>query len=327
MIIPYMQSPMSATAASPLSDLPALAELSQPLPSGGVRLSTWGVIAAEGADAASFLQGQLSNDVALQKTSEARLAAYCSPKGRMLASMVIVKRAPDAFWLATPADGLPALLKRLRMFVLRAKVVLTDVSEAVPVWGQIAPGAPTAAPWQVQASGDAGHAVSLYPAAGLARWLVVGAATASGDLVEADWMRAEVASGVVPVGAALADALVPQMLNYESVGGVNFKKGCYPGQEVVARSQFRGTLKRRAVPAVIEGPATVGQEVFGAADAEQACGVLAYAAPLKAAEPQGRWVAMVSLQLSAVGSALTLGSATGPSITLGGLPYGLLADI
>jgi tRNA-modifying protein YgfZ len=329
MIIPYMNfpMPMAPAAAFDPTTVPPLPELTQPPPVGRVRLNGWGVIAADGVDAAVFLQGQLSNDVALQQPSQARLAAYCSPKGRMQASMVIIKRAPDAFWLATPLDGLAALLKRLRMFVLRAKVVLSDATDSVPVWGQIDAGAPTAEPWAASADAQGVWTVALYPAAGRARSMLLGAAQAHGTLTEAAWARSEVAAGVVPVGAGLADALVPQMLNYESVGGVNFKKGCYPGQEVVARSQYRGTLKRRALPAVVDAPATVGQEVFGAADAEQACGVVAYAAPLDGAEPQGRWVAMVSLQVSAIGHALTLGSATGPAVRLSALPYALLSDL
>jgi folate-binding Fe-S cluster repair protein YgfZ len=114
------------------------------------------------------------------------------------------------------------------------------------------------------------------------------------------------------------------MLNYESVGGVNFKKGCYPGQEVVARSQFRGTLKRRAFLAHSSGELSVGQEVFQAGDPEQPAGIVAQAAPA----PGGGWDAIVSLQLTAVEAGdLHAGSATGPALSLLQLPYLLLADI
>ena len=87
------------------------------------------------------------------------------------------------------------------------------------------------------------------------------------------------------------EAFVPQMLNYESVGGVNFKKGCYPGQEIVARSQFRGTLKRRAYVAHTAGTPAVGQEVFHASDAGQPCGLVAAAAP----NPAGGFDTIVSM--------------------------------
>ena len=127
------------------------------------------------------------------------------------------------------------------------------------------------------------------------------------------------------------EAFVPQMLNYESVGGVNFKKGCYPGQEIVARSQFRGTLKRRAYLVHTDGAPAVGQEVFHVQDPDQPCGLVAAAA----ANPGGGFDAIVSMQTSVAADAqahsdesrLTLGSATGAGLTLLPLPYALLEDI
>jgi folate-binding protein YgfZ len=123
------------------------------------------------------------------------------------------------------------------------------------------------------------------------------------------------------------EAFVPQMLNYESVGGVNFKKGCYPGQEVVARSQFRGTLKRRAYVGHTAGEPAVGQEVFHALDAEQPCGLVAACAP----RPGGGFDTIVSMTTAAAadaeGGRLTLGSAGGPALSLLPLPYPLLEDI
>jgi folate-binding Fe-S cluster repair protein YgfZ len=127
------------------------------------------------------------------------------------------------------------------------------------------------------------------------------------------------------------------MLNYESVGGVSFKKGCYPGQEVVARSQFRGTLKRRAYLACLQqnppdtaatnapqAPLFAGQEVYCSQDPEQPCGLVVQAAHNRA----GQWVAIVSLQTSAAdGQKLSIGSADGPAISLLPLPYPLLEDI
>jgi len=114
------------------------------------------------------------------------------------------------------------------------------------------------------------------------------------------------------------------MLNYESVGGVNFKKGCYPGQEVVARSQFRGTLKRRAYLAHADAPMTAGDAVFQFEDADQPCGTVAQAA----ASPQGGFDAIVSLQVSAFeAGGLHLVSASGPALVASAPPYPLLADI
>ena len=126
------------------------------------------------------------------------------------------------------------------------------------------------------------------------------------------------------ISQPIFEAFVPQMLNYESVGGVNFKKGCYPGQEVVARSQFRGTLKRRAYVLQGTAPMHVGQEVFHASDIEQPCGLVAACAP----NPAGGFDAIVSMQTTAaLGGVLTAGSAQGAVLNLLPLPYPLLEDI
>lgn len=131
-------------------------------------------------------------------------------------------------------------------------------------------------------------------------------------------------SGVATLSAPLVDAFVPQMLNYESVDGVSFKKGCYPGQEVVARSQFRGAIKRRAYLAHADAPLAVGTEVFGPQDAEQACGTVVQAA----AAPGGGWDAIVSLQIAAAEAGdLHAGAPAGPALTLGTLPYPLRDDL
>lgn len=140
------------------------------------------------------------------------------------------------------------------------------------------------------------------------------------------WHWLTVQSGIAMISQPIFEAFVPQMLNYESVGGVNFKKGCYPGQEIVARSQFRGTLKRRAYLVHTAGVPAVGQEVFSAMDAEQPCGLVAACA----AHPAGGFDAIVSMQTSAAvegAGALTLGSAGGAILQLLPLPYKLLEDI
>jgi folate-binding protein YgfZ len=141
------------------------------------------------------------------------------------------------------------------------------------------------------------------------------------------WHWLEVQSGIAMITQPIFEAFVPQMLNYESVGGVSFKKGCYPGQEVVARSQFRGTLKRRAYLVHTAGTPTVGQEVFHVLDAEQPCGLVAAVA----ANPSGGFDALVSMQTAAaadsVDGRLTLGGSTGAALMLLPLPYPLLEDI
>jgi tRNA-modifying protein YgfZ len=298
--------------------------------SGAVALPHLGVIRALGPEAAKFLHGQLTQDFALLGLSEARLAAFCSAKGRMLASFVGFKRSHEEILLVCSRDLLPATLKRLSMFVLRAQVKLSDASDELGVWGVAGPAAADVpvTPWSKSEAADGAQLVRLYPGAGVARALRVApvgsALPADVPVLDADlWNWLDVMSGVVTLTQPVVEAFVPQMLNYESVGGVNFKKGCYPGQEVVARSQFRGTLKRRAYLVQSGSAPVVGQEVFHDSDPSQPCGTVAAAG----VHPGGGFSAVVSMQTSAAtGGSLSAG-VEGPALTLLPLPYPLLEDI
>ncbi|MES2688349.1 MAG: folate-binding protein [Pseudomonadota bacterium] len=313
-----------------LTDLPAVSTLS-----GVAGLSHLGVIRAVGEDAASFLQGQLTQDVALLGLSEARLAAFCNAKGRMQASFIVFKRSPDEILMVCSRDILAATLKRLSMFVLRAKAKLSDATADYALFGlagsAIESIAGSSRPVWAKADFDAANGVFLYPGNSQPRalWCApAGTPVPAGDALPLEqWQWLDVLSGVAMITQPIFEAFVPQMLNYESVGGVNFKKGCYPGQEIVARSQFRGTLKRRAYLAHTSGEPAVGQEVFHALDAEQPCGLVAACAP----RPGGGFDAIVSMTTAAAadaeGGRLTLGSASGPALALLPLPYALLEDI
>lgn len=295
-------------------------------------LTHLGVIRAEGPDSASFLHGQLTQDFALLGPSEARLAAFCTAKGRIQASFIGFKRGEEDILLVCSRDLLAPVLKRLSMFMLRAKVRLSDASDEFRVLGvagaalrALAP--ESARPWARQALGDA-SLIHLYPAQADARalWVApVGTPPPAGEALSLErWMLGEVQSGVATVSAPVVEVFVPQMLNYESVGGVNFKKGCYPGQEVVARSQFRGVLKRRAMLAHGEVEMAAGQEIFTPQDADQPCATVVQAAPC----PDGGWDAIVSGQVGALQSgALHLGAAGGPALQVRSMPYPLLEDV
>jgi len=294
-----------------------------------------GVIQAQGEDAANFLHNQLTNDVLLLPLGQARLAAFCNAKGRMQASMLVLKTAPETVLLVMPQDLLAQTLKRLSMFVLRAKVRLTDASSQWQLRGLLGESARSAmadaAPWQVMAWGG-GHAVALYPAvAGEARqpravWIASAELPApEGPAVSPEvWAWGSVLSGVPFVTQPVFEAFVPQMLNYESVGGVNFKKGCYPGQEVVARSQFRGTLKRRMARVFSPVALHAGQDVFTPTDTEQPCATVVQCA----ARPDGSgFDALVSGTLESQQTGWRAGSAQGETLELLPLPYALLEDI
>ena len=332
---------------------------------GRCHLTHLGVIQAHGPDAAQFLHNQLSQDFLLLGStypSPARLAAFCSAKGRVQASFVAWKSAPDTVYLVCSQDLLASTLKRLSMFVLRSKVKLSDASSQFQIWGwagdALEAAHPAAKPWStfcVQGASQTGtsqqiQGVQLYQALGVSRALVLLPA----ELLPSDpalpelfrqvpllpndlWLWSEVQSGVATVSAPLVDALVPQMLNYESVGGVNFKKGCYPGQEVVARSQFRGTLKRRTYLAHLDAQDTplsinAGDEVFDAQDPSQPCGVMVQASITPNGIAAAGWDVLVSMQTTALnGPGVHLGSATdgamGPQLHFAPLPYELLEDI
>jgi len=294
-----------------------------------------GVIQAQGEDAANFLHNQLTNDVLLLAVGQARLAAFCNAKGRMQASMVVLKTTPDTVLLVMPQDLLAQTLKRLSMFVLRAKVKLSDASGQWQLRGLLGDSARAAvadaAPWQVTAWGG-GHAVALYPAvaaeAQQLRAVWIGPAeqpAPEGPAVSPEvWAWGSVLSGVPFVTQPVFEAFVPQMLNYESVGGVNFKKGCYPGQEVVARSQFRGTLKRRMARVFSPVALLAGQDVYTPTDTEQSCGTVVQCA----ARPDGSgFDALVSGTLESMQAGWRAGSAEGEALELLPLPYALLEDI
>jgi tRNA-modifying protein YgfZ len=305
--------------------------MSQPF-NGVTPLPHLGVIAVQGDDAGSFLQGQLTQDFAQLGLHQARLAAYCTAKGRMLASFVGFKRADGEILLVTSRDVLASTLKRLSMFVLRAKARLRDASAEFDLYGASGAAAESLAPelrepWHRADMGGA-TAIALYPADGQRRvlWVVPagGPAPQGIALSHERWAWGDVRSGVATITTPVVEAFVPQMLNYESVGGVNFKKGCYPGQEVVARSQFRGTLKRRAYLAHSPGLLQAGQEIFHESDATQPCGTVAQAAQA----PTGGWDAIVSMQVAlAQNGALAAGGPHGPALSVEAPPYPLLADV
>jgi folate-binding protein YgfZ len=188
----------------------------------------------------------------------------------MLASFYSIKRSPTEILLICNLDLLAATLKNLSRFVMRAKVKLSEASLDHAIFGIAgaaldAVSAGAIQPWARRDDGDV-SILGLYPADGLNRalWLAPAGhgAPAGLSLSLSDWLWSEVRSGIAMISEPVVQAFVPQMLNYESVGGVNFKKGCYPGQEVVARSQFRGTLKRRAFLAHCDTLMNAGDEVF-----------------------------------------------------------------
>jgi hypothetical protein len=213
------------------------------------------------------------------------------------------------------------------MFVLRAKCKLSDASDALAVVGVAGPVASAmlgdAAVWQMRGHG-ASMLLRLPDAAGLARaWVITAIGSqidvpAAPELTLATWRWLEVESGIVTIEAATVDRFVPQMVNFELVGGIDFQKGCYPGQEVVARSQYRGTTKRRTLLFDCDTLPAAGQDVFANGSSGEPAGTVANAAP-HPVHLGGS--ALVEVRLAAVSDDLRLGAADGPVLRRRALPY------
>lgn len=303
-------------------------------------LSGLALVAATGEDSASFLHNQLTNDIEHLGEQDVRLAAYCSPKGRVLASLLVWKTG-DAIMLQLPSPLRPAIQKRLQMFVLRAKVKLHEVSEeyvALGLMGKAAeqelkayfpelPGAPYR-----KTDSNAGTLIRVADADELPRyqWITTHAAAREAwpalskvltPLGPAAWRLSEIRAGIPHITPATQEQFVPQMINFELIGGVNFKKGCYPGQEIVARTQYLGKLKRRTLLASVPSDrVAAGDEVFASSDPGQPCGMVVNA---EAVEP-GKAECLVEIKIAALDEgSVYLGSAEGPALAFHSLPYSL----
>ncbi|BAN23144.1 CAF17-like 4Fe-4S cluster assembly/insertion protein YgfZ [Caballeronia insecticola] len=304
-------------------------------------LTQFGVIDVKGEDAASFLHSQITNDVQHLDASTARLAGYCSPKGRLLGSFLMWRTA-DAVRLLIARDVQPAVQKRLSMFVLRAKAKLSDATPEVAAVGfagdvrAALSGIFDALPdgVHVKVEGPHGALIRVPDAANRPRFLWVGpkaeveAHLAGLDekltrVPESMWDWLDIHAGEPRITQATVEQFVPQMVNFDVLGGVNFKKGCYPGQEVVARSQYRGTIKRRTALAHAD-TAAPGVELFHADDPGQPCGLVVNAAPALG----GGVDCLVEIKLAALASgSVHVGAADGPALTFVPLPYAFPADV
>jgi tRNA-modifying protein YgfZ len=206
------------------------------------------VVRFEGPQTLDFLQSQFTNDLLTQTPDQARLNGYCSAKGRLMASMLVIHHSPEQVDLVVSSNLAQAFLKRLSMFVLRTKTrgQLLDS----PVSANLTAGSLPSAGQLTVSRQAAGISVALpdvqHPSLGLVhRYLVIGAPSQTDSQAMVLFKELEVLSAVPRIEQASMDLFVPQAINLELLGAVDFKKGCYPGQEVVARSQYLGKMKRR----------------------------------------------------------------------------------
>ncbi len=293
-----------------------------------------GVVTFEGPDAATFLHGQLSSDVTGMPVGDAAWTSYNSPKGRMLATLLLWRAGPASFRAYPAADLTAAFAKRIAMFVLRAKVKVADLSGERSLFGVAGPGAAEAVRAVLGAAAPAAGQGSVAGAASVVATpdgrLVVDAATAQADALAQqlsahaqavasehwDWLG--IRAGVPVITRATQEHFVPQNANWDLVGGVNFHKGCYPGQEIVARMQYLGRLKERLFAFHADGsPPAPGTPLYSAAFEGQACGTVVNAAPA----PEGGSDLLAVLQWSASSLPVHLAAADGPLLAPRALPY------
>lgn len=292
-----------------------------------------GVLKVSGEDASDFLQGQLTNDIKQLADQHSQLSAQCSPKGRMLALFRIIKSVED-YYLILPQPMLAAIHKRLSMYVLRSKVSIEDVSDSMVLCGLSGENTcKVLAP--LPESSDAGVLIDelnvVRIAGELPRLLVLGPVAAMQDLWQKlsdtqatgsdAWALQDIHAGLPRVEQATQEAFVPQMLNLQVINGVNFKKGCYTGQEVVARMQYLGKLKRRMHLAHCDGDSlpTIGQELFAAGSSSgQGAGKVVDARPA----PTGGYDLLVVVENSLISSGeVRLENEQGVVLQFRELPY------
>ncbi len=304
-------------------------------------LSHLGVIGVHGADAESFLQGQLTADLRGVDAAHAAPGGYCDAKGRLIACMRILRRA-DLWALELPQRQLEAVLEHLHRFVLRARVSLEDVSDGLVRIGaagadvarelEDAVGVVPDAPWTAVKR----HHLTLVRLPGpWPRFEIFG------ELVEPmqrlwdrlnvrcvpvgtdSWQLLEIVSGLPAIYPETMGRFLPQMVNLDLIGGVSFRKGCYPGQEVIARLRYRGTLKRRMYLAHLEGGVAPAPGDALYAGSRQAVGEVVDARP----HPDGGYALLAVIERHAVHAAEALHLDAGHGrLRIDTLPYPLDAD-
>ena len=308
-----------------------------------VDLSHLALLRAEGVDAETFLQGQLTNDIRLVNDNRAQISAYCNAKGRMYAIFLIVRRG-DTFYLQLPAPLAESTLKRLRMFVLRAKVKIETADPDLVRTGISGPDAETLIktafstypPQAFDCVTQEGVSVIRLPGLFPRFEILAGVdqmklfwnqamstnATACGPQ---SWSWLDIMAGLPSIQPGTVEEFVPQMANLELVNGVSFKKGCYPGQEIVARMHYLGRLKQRMVIVhLASGDCPVpGTAVYAPGFPDQSAGSIIDAQP----SPSGGYDALVVAQIQSIkNDVLHLHQANGQVLEILPLPYSVPLD-
>lgn len=229
----------------------------------GFRLPEFGFVKAEGPDALAFLQSQLSSDLRPLGDGDAQWSALLNPQGRVIACLAVFRLSATQFRLLLPRHALDSTIAHLRRFQLRSKLTLS---------------ADTVAPAGGWLDGAPPPAGSLRTAT---RWFgVAGPASPEADAgVWSRWTLADIDEGIIWLSADQREQFVAQMLGLEQLGALSLRKGCYPGQEIVARAHYRGSVKRRAARLCTDTPVRAGDRVERVPEGSE-CGVVLSSASL-----------------------------------------------
>jgi len=304
-----------------------------------IDLSHLGLIRISGEDAQSFLQGQLSCDISMLNSHTATYGGYCTPKGRLLSNFLIWRKEESAdYWLQLPVGLVQSMIKRLGMFILRAKVTLHDETDnqiRIGIMGKntstsldhcLTTAPPRLEPLSVfhtkeeQIICHSKHRIEIIttPTQANKTWRKLRHKIKPAGMH--CWQWQEICEGIPTIQAETQEEFIPQMINLDKIGGVSFKKGCYPGQEIVARTQYLGKLKRRMYRAHIACSDIVkaGDPLFIQGTEEQASGMIINTAP----SPTGGCDVLAVVQISSVeNNEIHWKSPTGPLLKFISLPY------
>lgn len=303
-------------------------------------LTDLGLISFSGKDATNFLHNQLTNEIIKLDLNTVRLAGYCNPKGRLLATVLVWKKF-DHIILQLPYILQSIIQKRLGIFILRSQVKIMNINKKLISLGLIGNTIDTilcqwfpTLPSQPYSKVDnsQGTLIRLVNSRGLQRYQWITSPEQAiaiwPILIETVipvstnvWHLTNIYAGIPTIDEYTQEQFIPQMINLELIHGINFKKGCYPGQEIIARTQYLGKIKRRTVLASINTKqVNSGMEVFCEKDSIQPCGTIVNAAKISTEN----WACLVVVKLSAINNCIIhLGNNNGPLLQLYNLPYNL----
>lgn len=302
-------------------------------------LSQYSIIEAGGDDVIEFLQGQLTNDIKLVSDKLGQLSAYCNPKGRILASFRIFKRQ-NQYYLILHSDICETTLKRLRLFVMRSKVDLVDKSDELSRIGIAGLNATDKLsnlfnnlPTNTDESSTEDDITLIKLAGSLPRYEAYGSVNKIKELWKAlqrdavaigqnSWNLLTIRAGIPEIVSETVEAFVPQMVNLQAINSLSFTKGCYPGQEVVARMHYLGKLKRRLFIASTDSETLplAGQAIMSSDENEQKVGQVVTAS--HSVDKNVEFLAVLQIE-KAENDELHIGSSNGPVIQLIDLPYSI----